>query len=61
VLAEGAPAVERYLAFLGAGGSDYPADTLRRAGVDMTTPAPVEAAMAELSALVDELEVLLVG
>jgi len=61
VLDEGAPAVDRYLAFLGAGGSDYPAETLRRAGVDMTTPAPVEAAMAEFSALVDELEVLLVG
>jgi oligoendopeptidase F len=61
VLEQGAPVVERYLEFLGAGGSDYPAETLRRAGVDMATPAPVEAAMAEFSALVDELEVLLVG
>ncbi len=59
VLEEGAPAVARYRAFLGAGGSDYPAETLRRAGVDMATPAPVEAAMDEFSALVDELEVLL--
>jgi oligoendopeptidase F len=61
VLEKGAPVVERYLEFLGAGGSDYPADTLRRAGVDMTTPASVEAAMVEFAALVDELEVLLVG
>ena len=61
VLEEGGTAVDRYLEFLGAGGSDYPAETLQRTGVDMTTPAPVEAAMAEFAALVDELEVLLVG
>lgn len=35
--------VERYLRFLHAGGSDYPADTLRKAGVDMSTTAPVQA------------------
>lgn len=31
--------VESYLRFLHAGGSDYPADTLRKAGVDMSTTA----------------------
>ena len=34
--------VERYLGFLRAGSSAYPLDTLRAAGVDMTSPAPVE-------------------
>ena len=33
--------VAPYLDFLHAGGSDYPAETLKRAGVDMRTPAPV--------------------
>ncbi len=54
-------AVERYLAFLHAGGSDYPAETLKRAGVDMSTPAPVEAALAEFEAMLAELEELLEG
>ncbi len=51
---EGGPAVERYLAFLGSGGSDYPIALLRRAGVDMTSPEPVRAALAEFAARVDE-------
>lgn len=34
ILGEGAAAVPAYLEFLGAGGSDYPLDTLRRAGID---------------------------
>ena len=36
-------AVEDYLSFLKAGDSLYPADALKLAGVDLTTPAPVEA------------------
>ncbi|HEX5506013.1 MAG TPA: oligoendopeptidase F [Thermomicrobiales bacterium] len=51
---EGAPAVERYLAFLASGGSDYSIELLRRAGVDMTTPAPVRAALDEFARRVDE-------
>jgi oligoendopeptidase F len=53
---EGAPAVERYLAFLAAGGSDYPLPVLQRAGVDLATPAPIHAAFAEFSRAVDEME-----
>ena len=56
---EGAPAVERYLGFLGAGGSDYPLDTLRKAGLDMADPAPVRSALAQFGDLVSELEALL--
>lgn len=50
--------VEPYLAFLRAGGSDYPAETLRRAGVDMTTPRPVETALAEFADVLDEFAAL---
>ena len=37
--------VERYLALLSAGGSDYPIELLKRCGVDMSAPAPVEATL----------------
>jgi oligoendopeptidase F len=49
-------AAQDYLGFLKAGGSLYPLDALRLAGVDLTSPAPVERAFANLSALVDRLE-----
>jgi oligoendopeptidase F len=51
-------AAERYLAFLSAGGSRYPIDALREAGVDLSSPQPVEAAFDALSSLVDQLEAL---
>nr|MCU0493182.1 M3 family metallopeptidase [Chloroflexaceae bacterium] len=54
---EGQPgAVENYLAFLKAGSSRYPLDALKLAGVDLTSPAPVESTFAVLSGLVDRLE-----
>ena len=49
----------RYLEFLSAGGSRYPLDTLKRAGIDLTTPIPVSEAMQTFKSLVDELESLL--
>lgn len=52
-------AVEAYLGFLGAGSSGYPLDVLKAAGVDMTTPEPVEKTFAVLAGLVDRLEGLL--
>lgn len=51
--------LEDYLRFLHAGGSDYPAETLKRAGVDMSTPEPVEAALQEFADMAAELEKLL--
>jgi oligoendopeptidase F len=48
-------AVEQYLKFLKAGNSVYPVDALKIAGVDMTTPQPVEAAFEVLGGLVDRL------
>ena len=58
VLAEGAPAADRYLAFLEAGGSLPPLDALKLAGIDMTSPAPVTAAFGVLSGMIDEMEEL---
>ena len=52
-------AVEDYLGFLKAGCSDYPLDVLKRAGVDLTTPAPVDAAFEVMADYVDRLEKLL--
>jgi oligoendopeptidase F len=56
---EGREAAERYLTLLRAGGSMYPLDTLRLAGVDMTTPEPVERAFGVMGSLVDRLAELL--
>ena len=49
---------ERYLKFLKAGGSKFPLDLLRDAGVDLTKPEPVATAMDRFKTLVDELEEL---
>ncbi len=50
---------DAYLAMLRAGGSKYPIDLLRDAGVDMTTSAPFDAAIAEMNATMDEMERIL--
>lgn len=60
ILEEGQPAVERYINnFLKAGSSDYPIEVLKAAGVDMTTKAPVEAALRQFERVLDEFEALL--
>lgn len=51
-------AAEKYLEFLKLGGSMYPLDSLKLAGVDLATPEPVEKAFANLAGLVDRLEQL---
>ena len=52
--AEGQKAVEAYLELLRSGGSDYPLDLLARAGVDLSTPQPISAAMALFRQLLPE-------
>jgi len=47
---------ERYLDLLKSGGSKYPLDALKTAGIDMTTPAPYEAAIKRYDYLVSEME-----
>ncbi|MBC7958681.1 MAG: oligoendopeptidase F, partial [Vallitaleaceae bacterium] len=59
ILTEGAPAVERYLDFLKAGNSDYPIEVLKKAGVDMTSSQPVEAACKLFEKTLVEMEELL--
>ena len=49
----------KYLGFLKSGGSRFPIPTLREAGVDMSSPAPVEATLALFARRVEELEELL--
>lgn len=58
ILTEGEPAVERYLNFLAGGGSDYPLNLLKGAGVDMSKPEPIVAAMRVFEELLSELETL---
>lgn len=58
VTAGQAGAAERYLDFLKSGGSRYPLEALKLAGVDMTNPEPVSAAFGVLADLVDRLEAL---
>ena len=51
--------VERYLGFLRSGGTRMPLPTLAEAGVDMSQPAPIAAALAVFAQRVEELESLL--
>ncbi len=60
IMEEGEPAVRRYIdQFLKAGSSDYPIEVLKAAGVDMTTKAPVLAALDQFESVLDEMESLL--
>ncbi len=52
-------AVEDYLGFLKSGSSDYSLNVLKKAGVDMTSPKPVEETFAVMESYVDRLEKLL--
>jgi len=56
---KGGPAErDRYLDLLKAGGSDFPVALLKKAGVDMTAPAPADAAFRRFGELVDEMETI---
>jgi oligoendopeptidase F len=56
ILAGKPGAVSRYLQFLSSGGSMYPLDALKLAGVDLTSPEPVETTFGVLARMVDRLE-----
>ncbi len=57
----GGDAAERYLAFLRAGNALYPIDALKLAGVDITTPDPIEQAFQVLAGTISRLEQLTAG
>jgi oligoendopeptidase F len=61
VLSGEAGAADDYLGFLSAGSSIYPLDALEAAGVDLTTPEPLERAFESLGEVVDRLEALVQG
>ena len=58
ILKEGAPARDRFIKLLSAGGSDYPYELYKRAGIDMATPAPYRALAARMNRLMDDIEKL---
>lgn len=58
ILKEGQPAVDRYLNFLRGGGSDTSINLLKGAGVDMTTPEPVNSALDIFDETIAEMEKL---
>jgi oligoendopeptidase F len=59
VLAKETGAVEAYLEFLKSGGARFPLETLQAAGVEMTTPAPIESTLRLFERRLTELEQLL--
>ncbi|WP_031459896.1 oligoendopeptidase F [Chloroflexus sp. MS-G] len=59
ILAGEAGAAERYInEFLKAGGSRFPLEVLRRAGVDLASPEPIERTFAIMASYIDRLEAL---
>lgn len=58
ILTEGEPAVKDYMGFLSGGCSKSPIDLLKGAGVDMTSPEPVNQALQLFGELLDEMETL---
>ena len=52
-------ALESYLKFLSSGGSDYPIELLKKAGVDMTTSAPFDKTITAMNSIMDEIEKIL--
>jgi oligoendopeptidase F len=59
VVAGDAAATKRYLTFLSSGGSKYPVDLLKEAGVDMTTDEPLDLTIRKMNRVMDEMEAIL--
>jgi len=59
ILKEGEPAVKAYKKFLSSGCTDAPVELLKIAGVDLTTAAPIDAALETFGEIIDELEALI--
>ncbi len=55
---EGDAARDRYLKMLAAGGSDYPMNVLKAAGVNLESPEPIEQGIAEFDRVISEMEQL---
>ncbi len=59
ILTEGEPAINRYIEFLKSGGSDFPINQLKKAGVDMTTKEPIQSALSVFEDMLNQMEELL--
>jgi oligoendopeptidase F len=59
VMKGGARERDTYLSVLKAGGSDYPVDVLKKAGLDMTTPTPYRALVDKFTRTLDQIEALI--
>jgi len=59
VLSKEKGAVEKYINFISAGGSEYPIDLLKKAGVDMTSAEPFNKTMVAMNRTMDEIEAIL--
>jgi len=59
VLGKEKGAVGKYIEFISSGGSDYPIDLLKKAGVDMTGAGPFNKTMAAMNRTMDEIEAIL--
>jgi oligoendopeptidase F len=55
---EGKPAQDRFINLLKAGGSDYPYNLYKKAGLDMATPAPYQALLARMNRTMDQIDAL---
>lgn len=56
ILKEETNAVDNYLSFLKSGGTNFPIELLKTAGIDMSSPQPIEDALLYFGTLVDDLE-----
>jgi oligoendopeptidase F len=59
VLSGNQEATDRYLQFLKAGGSDYPIQLLKKAGVDMTTSEPFDLTIKKMNRVMEEMEAII--
>jgi oligoendopeptidase F len=59
VLSKEKGAVKNYIDFISAGGSDYPINLLKKAGVDMTSAEPFNKTMTAMNRTMDEIEAIL--
>ncbi len=59
VLAGDEETKRKFMLFLSSGGSDYPIELLKKAGVDMTSPEPFQLAMKKMNRVMDQMEEIL--
>lgn len=59
MLSKGEEMVDKYLAFLSSGNSEYAIPTLKKVGIDMTTDEPFEVTIGKMNQVMDEMEKIL--